>query len=277
MMKNLILEILDELDFYRISDKPEETLVDLVTKSLKKRFGEQTIKAILEEASSYYKKPYEEILLNPEMFFKAFQRIFGAPATEVISRTLEKDLEQQDISIPSDRLIDTMLNEISKKDVIRFIVNLQGKEHILYFWSGQKLRDEILSEYFTSSDVSKLLIDNNPSNLVDVKNITFDELLKDKSQITTKFRELVTKAIASNKFGSGTRCAGNDCSLWFRYNAYNELLAVENMINEFQENHSLSFMCAHNKNKTLPDEKLREITDFHNYVILENPLRVYKK
>lgn len=277
MMKNLILEILDELDFYRVSDKPEETLADLVTKSLKKRFGEQTIKAILEEASSYYKKPYEEILLNPEIFFKAFQQIFGAPATKVISRTLEKDLEQQGISVPSDRLIDTMLNEISKKDVIRFIENLQGEEHILYFWSGQKSRDEILSEYFTSSDGSKLLIGNNPSNLVDVKNITFDELLKDKSQITTKFRELVTKAIASNKSGSGTRCAGNDCSLWFKHDTYKELLAVENMINEFQENHSLSFMCAYKKNKTLPNEKLREITDFHNYVILENPLRIYKK
>ncbi len=275
-MEYPVLEILHELGFSRISDKPEETLTDLVTKSLEKRFGKSTIKSILEEASRINKKSKEEMVLNTEILFKAFHQIFGASATEVISKTLEKDLSKQGIFIPSDRSMDKLLNEISKNQVIKFFENLHGNDHILYLWNNEKLKKDIFTEFFKTTD-TKVFFSIEPYNLENTDNFTYEQLFSDKSKALQKNFDIIRKTHLSNKTKITTRSASEDCTVWFKHGLTEDVLEFEHYLDKYSKSNLISGLCGYNM-KEFPNEKiLEEIITCHKYVILAEPLIIHKR
>lgn len=273
-----VLQIIEKSDFIRISDKPEEKLADLITKTLEKRFGESTIKGIMEEASRINKKSYEEILLNPIMFFTTFEQIFGEPATEVITRTLEKDLNKQGIFIPADRLLDNLLNEIAKKDIIMFIQNLQGQEHILYLWETSNSRKTLLSQYFsTPTNATKGVVAINDDEFVNIESITYHELEKDKSQALAKECSFIDRVYSSNKSNSPTLFASEDCTWWFKQGLTNQVLEIEELLESFFKNNLWAYVCSYDINEIPSQELLKRLLSSHNYIILENPPIIFKR
>ena len=202
--------------------------------------------------------------------------IFGKKDGDQILVLIRNEITKR-IDFDSQGTIDEILNGIQKRNILSFIRNLSGNEHILYLWSSKKLKNDIMKEFFSPTETQKGYISSEKSNLNNVENITYSQLLSNKKNATQTELQLVITTHEKNQVGFPTRVAGDDCTQWFKADLTSEFLILEKSLDEYFEKNSVSCICGYNGNEIQDKKLLKELLDRHRYVLLDDPYVLFKK
>lgn len=271
-----LLEILDELNYSNIHDKPEKILGGLTKQVLEKRFGKATVKSILEDSSFYLEKSEQEILSDFDLFSKAIHKIFGNAGTKVILKTLHDDLEKSGILI-KDLSHEEILNGIAKKDVLDYVRNDLSPHNMAVFFKTPQFISSFLENFFNPKiniKTPSICISKSKSNFSTTKTIQLEELIQKNILQTIKIKENILKVTSQNNSDSPSRISCEGSSWLIENDFLNEYMnfkkywkdSVKNTINVFP--YDLI---------KLDKVKIKTMLEFYDYVITETPSHVYKK
>lgn len=275
-----ILQILDDMGYKTISQNPESILSSLLRNSLEKRFGKRTIKSIFEDAEYFFGKKEEEVLTNYDLFSEVLQRIFGEPATQAIFKVINNDLLEYVISIEGDLSNKKILNEIGKNQVINFVQNLKGHEHVILLLKDKNFRNVIALKFFQSTlddQAPKIIISTKPRTIPKVNNFLSESFLpKLKTNFVKFWLDWLNKINSSNNSNLAGKIFVEECNYWMEKGFVNENLLFEKEIG-IQLQYNLSLICGYDTTQITDQKYLGQITQCHEYVILDTPYEVYKK
>jgi hypothetical protein len=189
-----------------------------------------------------------------------------------------------------------VLKDIRDREVFNFVRSIPQCEHIALLYRSEVTRNKIFSEFFnycqTEGDdyekqppIGLISIKETPSKLgADLLQISYDELLNGPRR--DKVKEKLAAWIAYvNSFNKSqrfpTRIAEEDATMWLRngFSAHDDL-HLEHLLSTLTCDVNVSILCAFDISKI--DESnvntiLKSILSAHDYVILDEPLVVYRK
>lgn len=269
-MQLSVLEILDELNYSHISEKPEDILANHIKKALERRFGKSTIESILEESSLHFEKSEQEILSNYDLFFKVIHQMFGNVGTKLVFKTLNDDLEKSGISIKN-LSNEKILNQIKENQVAEFLERLNGHEHILCLYQNENQKDFVISSFLIPDNGPKGLISINKTKLKNILNIQYDKLPENFSGAKKIMTDNINHLLSSNQTNFQLRWCGEHNTWWIERGLINELLDFENQtLSHFFENNNFSCLCCYQQEGILNTNILKKIIVCHNYIIVDN-------
>lgn len=271
-----LLELLSDFGYVPLSEKPEKKLAEFIRTSLEKRLSKTLVDAILEDSTHNTKASYEEILLNPDLFSRTFEDLFGKKATKSIIRMLQDDLFEQGLSTSTENLMDTILNEIRKNEIMEFIQKIKGHEHVAYLWKNDDSRRLVFSEFFKHGKSTKGFISKENLN-VDFPIITYDELFSNKSDSIEREKNLILSTHEKNTTNLHTCVAGDNCDRWLKEGLWDEFIELENYLDKYSEKESLSCLCGYDVSGLPSREHIEHVLSSHEYVIIDDPLMIYKR
>ena len=177
-----------------------------------------------------------------------------------------------------------MLKEVHEAETLDLRVkHISPKEHALLLWDGRRLLERVIKEFFDpdmTERASKGLLSEKPIMKGSVENRLYEEFLgsdKQGNPLSHKILGWITMLQNANQSGKmGTRVAIEDLS-WFIGKGYeNEIIKFEKEIGERLKGEA-TLLCAYNATAISDKKSLMELLAAHSYVILETPLRVYRK
>lgn len=178
-----------------------------------------------------------------------------------------------------------MLKEVHEAETLELRVkHISPKEHALLLWDGRRLLERVMKEFFNpdmTENASKGLLSEKPSMKGSIENRLYQEFLASDKQgkaLSHKILEWITMLQNANQSRRmGTRVAIEDLS-WFIGNGHeHEIIKFEEEVGERLKG-EVTLLCAYNANAIADkEEPLRKLLAAHSYVILETPLRVYRK
>jgi hypothetical protein len=273
--------------FYGLSERELTTNYDIFEKSLSKISG-YGAKTILRD-------------IRKEMLIEAIKSSSGSEITE------------QDILNPNIGIRD-IIRKISYDEIAKFVHAMPPGEHINLVYKNEDTKDKVLSAFLSSefhhdeivndrSTSRRGLITNKLTKFSDIKNILYYEdlsLAVEKSEIVNKLwdwmislrnksysnilkegrdKEIVSHEDKAIIASSDVRIAIED-DAWFLLNNFTyEILSFEKIIKKYlDEDKHMSILCTYRISDISgsSDDMLTKIIETHHYVILENPLMIYK-
>ena len=267
--------LLKKNGFGPISITAERIFSESIDESLS-YFGKQVTQSLM--------KGLSEITTAPETdHFQYYALTKQVIAKKVNQKTSEDVLEKTRIEILrrlntySQKAILELLKEIHYNETIKFINNLNGHERILYLWKDCELKDKIFSEFFNNDSASKIFFSESAAPLKNLVNITYSELLGDKENAIKNKSKFINTIHLSNTSRDPTFVAEDDCTKWFEHGLTNEFIDFRHSMDDyFEEN----LICGLNgfRLEKIPDSKtLEKLFLGYQYVVLDDPLTVYKK
>lgn len=245
---------------------------DLVFSRFGKKIKDDIIDYLrsLTKISTKYRFPSYSITKN------TFSELFNEEASEIIMELIRKEmLNRIDFDINGN--IEEILDEIQKRDLINYLKNLSGHEHVLFLWNSKDFRDEIIKNYFIQSNVPQGLISSEKMRLQSVETTTYSNILANKETAIQQELQMIVQIHQKNKTVLPTRLAGTDCTQWFKHGLSQQFLSLENQIDRYFEKNRISCICGYNINE-IPDNKiLKKLLDYHDYIMLDNPHSLFKR
>jgi hypothetical protein len=272
--------------FYGLSEKELTTNYDIFEKSLSK-ISSYGAKIILRD-------------IRKEMLI------------ETIKLSLSSEITEEDILNP-DVGIGDIIKKISYHEITRFVNEILPGEHISFIYENEDTKDKVLSGFLSSKTHQdeivnnqitsrRGLISNKQTKYNYVNDILYCEDLSavnEKSEIVNKLWQWMNwfrnknystsskpgkdKEISGIKnkdiiTSSTIRIAIEDAA-WFLLNNFtHEFLAFEKIIKKYiDDDKNMSVLCTY-RISSIPDSDdiITKIIESHEYVILENPLIIYK-
>ncbi len=269
-------QIISQYGFVPLLENPEKKLAEFLRTSLEKRLSKTLVDELISNYIQKTNKSADEILLNPELFSKAIEELFGEKVSKLILKLIQEDLFENGMSDSADNSIKKILDEIRKNSVLEFIQKIKGHEHIAFFWANNDLRRYLFSEFFKNAKSVKGFI--SMEGLDDATSyITYDELFSNKSDSIEKEKDLIISTHKKNTTSFPTLLGGDNCDRWFEEGLGHDFLKLEKYVDKFLENESISCICGYNELFLSNGEHIGEILSSHKYVILDNPLMIYKR
>ena len=182
---------------------------------------------------------------------------------EVISKILEKNQFE--------------LVSNNKEEIAEFVREVQGTEHVLFLWNDQNSKDKFVSEFFNKevAGSSKGYVSVKPYNDKTVENIVYEQFYNQNGkEFIPRAVDKVTKTVESNKTGYATRYAFEDDTWLMERGQTEEVIGTEEQIGPKVDG-NLSLFCFNNVNR-LDETKLTRMIPAHGYVILDDPLSLWK-
>jgi hypothetical protein len=271
--------------FYGLSEKELTTNYDIFEKSLCK-ISSYGAKIILRDIR-------KEILI------------------ETIKSSLGSEITEEDILNPDVGIAD-IIKKISYREITKFVNEIPPGEHLSLIYENENTKDKVLSAFLSSETyqdgimknqiTSRTgLISNKQTKFNYVNNILYCEdlsLVIEKSEIINRlwqwmnwFRNnySIRSKPGKNKeingiknkdiiASSAIRIAIEDAAWFLLNNLTHEFLSFEKIIKKYiDDDKHMSVLCTY-RISTIPasDDLITKIIECHDYVILENPLMIYK-
>ena len=273
--------------FYGLSEKELTTNYDIFEKSLSKISG-YGAKTILRD-------------IRKEMLIEAIKSSSGSEITE-------QDILNPDIGIRE------IINKIGYDEIAKFVHAMPPGEHINLVYKNEDTKDKVLSSFLSSESYHDEIVNNRITSMRGlitnkltkfnyINNILYYEdlsLVVEKSEIINKLWDWMIRLRSKNystifKEGrdkeivryedkdimasSCVRVAIEDAA-WFLLNNFTfEFLSFEKIIKKYlDEDKYMSVLCTYKISdiSRSSDDMLTKIIETHHYVILENPLMIYK-
>ena len=273
--------------FYGLSEKELTTNYDIFEKSLSK-ISAYGAKIILKD-------------IRKEMLIETIKSSTGSEITE-------QDILNPDIGIRE------IINKIGYDEIAKFVHAMPPGEHINLVYKNEDTKDKVLSSFLSSESYHDEIVNNRITSIRGlittkltkfnyIKRILYYEdlsLAVKKSEIINKLWDWMIRLRSKNystifKEGrdkeivryedkdimasSCVRVAIEDAA-WFLLNNFTfEFLSFEKIIKKYlDEDKHMSFLCTYKISDISgsSDDMLTKIIETHHYVILENPLMIYK-
>lgn len=186
--------------------------------------------------------------------------------------------------------IDDILKKVNDSVVLKFITSIPSHEHILFLYSNESSKDELLSVFFSSGKnvlVHPALLSVKPSDThLPKKSKFYDGLFEElslaagKSELKERLHDWKSKPplfVNSRKKNILARIAQRDATFWLEKGYSSELIFLERSIGKYITE-DLTVLCGYNISKL--SEKhfnmlLGMVISCHGYVIIDEPFRVY--
>lgn len=262
-----------ELGYSSNSGKTSAIFADAVDKVFFS-FGETIQNGLIKEArkqtlTSNFMFPYYSIVKKSIIDFLG--KTNGAMILNKINQELSKQTNIQGST-------ETILNEISKIEVLEKIKNFSGNEHVIYFWNEEKVRDRILNSFLRETKGPRGLISNTRSTTIPHTNhFTYPEIFENKANPIESYLQKIAESHENNDHKEPARFAGADCTQWFEKDLGKQFLKLEKEGNNYLQEKRISGLCAYNINK-IPNELIfTELLEYHQYILLDEPFVIYER
>jgi hypothetical protein len=293
------LTTLDKLGYYPINSNNDKVLYRSIANSLE-QLGKSYSKALVSNMCELYGLSENELFTNYDFFKKTLYNTVGKGEANAILISIKKELLTQAILNGSNLTvreiinpkfsIDDILKKVNDSAVLKFITNIPRHEHILFLYSNESSKDELLSAFFSSDKnvlVHPALLSVKPSDThLSKKSKVYDGLFEELSLAASKaeleeslhdWRSKPSLFVKSRKKNIPARIALRNATFWLEKGYSSELIILEQSIGKHTVE-NLTVLCGYNISR-LHDEdintKLERIISFHGYVIIDEPLRVY--
>jgi hypothetical protein len=230
---------------------------------------------------------------------------------ETIKASLGSEITEQDILNP-DIGIGDIIKKISYHEVTKFVHEIPSGEHINLIYENEDTKDKVLSAFlgeYHQDDTAKsqiisrrALISNRQTKFNYVNSILHYENLPldtEKSELVSKiwqwmnhfrnknystileedkFDEISGIKNKGSIFSSTVRIAIEDAE-WFLLNFRHDFLSLEKIIKKYvDDDKHMSVLCTYNISKFSESSEvtITAIVESHGYIILEDPLVIYK-
>lgn len=173
-----------------------------------------------------------------------------------------------------------MLRDIHESEILEDNVrHMPRREHALYLWQDDITLERVLGSFLNpriEEGAPKALLSSRPAILGYVDNLLSNELLLDGVRPEKRFTQWVSDIIKKNRTTHGTRVAMEDLSPLLEKYGQDTVLELENeLTNRTKDN--LTFLCGYRLSRIRDTELIEKLVSLHSYVILDNPLRTFRK
>jgi hypothetical protein len=306
------LTFLDECGYLPLTSNAEDLLCESIMNTLS-RLGKSYYIALLQNMRSLDGLSENELLTNYDLFEKSLYSILGKTGQPIL-RSIKKEmltkLVMTDPSITINDILNSRLgvkgimNEMKELETLEFISKIRGHEHIALLYRNEISKNKILSKFFdphTTGRFSKgMLLVKMPNNdFSDFRstNILYEELLSQNDRtnhgITKILSDWIDKLHSSNPSEKepieeeeentiqATRIAEGDATWWLRNGFDHEIISIEKLLHKDVQENDISVLCAFDRSKisNIDSDKtaiIKITIAAHEYVILDEPFRVYK-
>jgi hypothetical protein len=276
-------KLLDEMGYSNIT---EAVVIRKVLDSLRKGvdyFGEPMSSLLFKYVCNSHNLKEEELIGKYGLLEKSINALFGDSSDIVIS-SIKRHLIEHSITKNPLLSVEEIIAQIRKAEVLDFIRNREGHEHIVFLYGSEKAKNIVLSEFFDPSAspyALKALISLNghhaTTKFCGVQSIAYSEFLKvEKAKAMDEMFRWLGKIHKSNLSGRETRVAGEDAS-WFLRNGFeSELLDAEQVMGK-QVKDRMSVLCSYSLYGIEKKSQIEKIIQCHEYVIIDEPFAVYRE
>jgi hypothetical protein len=293
-----LLTVLDTLEYYSLNSAIDEIVYKSVKKSLG-TLGESISETIVDNICSLYRLSEKELLTNYDLFEKSLYSFFNEGAHIIVKRIKKEILSHAILHVPNLTVDDILNQNLTVYDIIKkiheekicdFIRKLPADEHVIFFYKKESFKDKILSAFFEPAINHKkalkgLISVKRNTNLNLDSNILFDELFfqGEKSAAVMKkiFDWAYSLKLSNNslkKEGEDiiTRIATDDDTWFFKNGLGNEIISAEKSGAKCIKEDKITCLCIYNISNMTDEQILKAVIATHGYVILDDPLGVYK-
>jgi hypothetical protein len=297
-----LLTVLDTLEYYPLNSAIDE----IVYKSVKKSFGtlgESISETILNHICSLYRLSEKELLTNYDLFEKSLYSFFREEGAYIIIKRIKKEILSHAILHVPNLTVDDILNQnftvhdiikkIHEEQICDFIRKLPADEHVIFFYKNKSFKDKILSAFFEPAINHKkalkglISVKRNTNNNLNLdSNILFDELFFQGEKSAAVMKKLFDWAhslkLSNNKLKKEegediiTRVATDDDTWFFKNGLGDEIISAEKSGDKCIKEDKITCLCIYNISNMTDEQILKAIIATHGYVILDDPLGLYK-
>ena len=180
---------------------------------------------------------------------------------------ISKILEENNFELVSDKM----------SEIVDFVRNVSGSEHLLVLWNDPQTKDKLVSEFFNKahSGNSKGYFSVNPYDDNSVDNTIYEKYFEQHgTQFLPQAVDKVVATVGANNSDSSTRYAFEDDTWLIERGQTEQLIRTEEQLGK-KIDENLSLFCFDNISR-LDEAKLKRMIPAHGYVLLTNPLSLYK-
>jgi hypothetical protein len=167
----------------------------------------------------------------------------------------------------------------NKKHIVKFVQSMNGSEHVIFLWENEETKNQMISEFFNQQvkDGSSFngLFSIEPVRIPGVENTlykTFHNLHR--TAFLNKAVEQVSERVSTNIGSSSTKYAFEDDTWLMKRRLKKQVLDTESALGR-EVDRRLSLLCMDFR-PDLDEETVEKLVKAHGYVIIDQPLRLYK-
>jgi hypothetical protein len=293
------LSTLEKLRYYPINSNNDKILYRSITNSLE-QLGKSYSKALVNNMCELYGLSENELFTNYDFFKKTLYNTVGKGEANAILNSIKKELLAQAILNGSNLTVREIINpkftindilkKVNDSAVLKFITNIPSHEHILFLYSNESYKDELLSAFFGSGKnvlVLPDLLSLKPNDThLPKKSKSYDELFQElslaagKAELKERLHDWKSKPplfVNSRKKNIPPRIAQTDATFWLEKGYSSELIFLERSVGKYITE-DLTVLCGYNISKLSAKHfnmLLGMVISCHGYVIIDEPFRVY--
>lgn len=281
---------LDVLGYCSITDEITAKIIsDAARRAFLDKFGERITELVISNLCKKNNQTEQQLFCRCDLVEKSIGAMFGQAATFVMD-IIKDELSSYSTSKKPHPSLQEIGHMIRENEVMSFVRNMSGHEHVAFLYSKKTIKDNVLSQFFyqlavpdnnNNSSSRKALIsldndDTGPIRFSDVQKMYYDDFLKieGKSEVMDRMFDWIGEIHKLNPSGRETRIAGEDAS-WFLRNGFEqEFIDAERKIGR-QVKDKMAILCSYDVDGIALENQLKSVIEAHKYVITDQPLAVY--
>lgn len=258
--------------FYTQIPSKADTIFAESVKKVLSLFGESIRDNLVLDVRRSYNISEIEFFTNYDLVKKSLISLIGDKASKIVLDEIRNEISIR-INDYSKSTIEDLLERIKLNDVITFLKNLKGHEHILFLWKNQVNAHMILLEYISSKNTSKIYF-SRVKKPIECVSVIFDDLFVNKDPINIEI-ELINKIHLSNNSKQPTLIVADDCTAWFESKYKERFIQFEETLNRYFEKNYAIGICGFDMKNMNNIDFMKILPCFH-YVIHESPWSIHK-
>jgi len=168
----------------------------------------------------------------------------------------------------------------SKDHIVKFVQSMTGSEHVIFLWENEETKNQMISEFFNqqvkdAGSSSNGLFSIEPARIPDVENTLYESFHNlHKTAFLNKAVEQVSERVSTNIGSSSTKYAFEDDTWLMKRGLKKQVLDTESALGR-EVDRKLSLLCMDHR-PDLDEETIEKLVKAHGYVIIDQPLGLYK-
>ncbi len=193
--------------------------------------------------------------------------------------SMNQEMEMTDVSLILKRNGFEKVAE-SKDHIVKFVQSMTGSEHVIFLWENEETKNQMISEFFNqqvkdAGSSSNGLFSIEPARIPDVENTLYESFHNlHKTAFLNKAVEQVSERVSTNIGSSSTKYAFEDDTWLMKRGLKKQVLDTESTLGR-EVDRKLSLLCMDHRTD-LDEETIEKLVKAHGYVIIDQPLGLYK-